>query len=459
MHKIEEKIEEIQGDTQEADPMEIATEIVTLFDGMAVVNSIKLGPAIQNCQQFAEAFLKIILGQAADASEIRIVFDRYLENSLQGSTREKRTKDVPIQFEVQSDTSLAKLNLKKFLSHIKTKHKLTIFLGRYLATALQNTGKKFAVSYDTVTVSNITGIEPKLNGNTHEEADTLLTLHALDVTRQNPFRQLHVFSPDTDVFLLLIHYYPQLPTLTKFKTGQGSKKRLIDVHAAYEALGPDKSAAVLAFHAFMGCDQTSKFSGKSKLACWKIFIQSDNNIIEAFQQLGENDGDVNIKVIKHLEKYVIKLFCTSNINATLAEARWYLFSKYQDCDRLPPTAAALKFKVLWTHLICLIWKTSHWQHPRSPDPAQYGWEKKSDILMPVLTDRPPAPEAIIEMSLCKCKTGCNTMTCKCNKNGLVCTEMCLCNRCENEEQESNPTWDEDDELDDSDGDNEDDQGY
>jgi len=35
------------------------------------------------------------------------------------------------------------------------------------------------------------------------------------------------------------------------------------------------------------------------------------------------------------------------------------------------------------------------------------------------------------MSLCKCKTGCNTMRCKCKKNSLVCTEMCFCVACEN----------------------------
>ena len=36
----------------------------------------------------------------------------------------------------------------------------------------------------------------------------------------------------------------------------------------------------------------------------------------------------------------------------------------------------------------------------------------------ILTDEPPAPEAVIEMSLCKCNTGCSTIRCKC-KNSLV----------------------------------------
>ena len=51
--------------------------------------------------------------------------------------------------------------------------------------------------------------------------------------------------------------------------------------------------------------------------------------------------------------------------------------------------------------------------------------------MPVLLDVPPVPEAVIEMSLSKCKIVCSTTRCKCKKNSMVCTEMCLCYGCEN----------------------------
>ena len=54
-------------------------------------------------------------------------------------------------------------------------------------------------------VSNIP-VGPELDNNNHEEADTLLVLHFLDVARQDPFRKLEVVSPDTDVFLLLTVY-------------------------------------------------------------------------------------------------------------------------------------------------------------------------------------------------------------------------------------------------------------
>ena len=79
----------------------------------------------------------------------------------------------------------------------------------------------------------------------------------------------------------------------------------------------------------------------------------------------------------------------------------------------------------------------------------HGWKRLIDeSLQPITTDLPPAPEAIVEMSLCKCKRSYDTKRCACMKAGLVCTEMCFCQNCENVEHES------EDENDDSDDDNE-----
>ena len=59
----------------------------------------------------------------------------------------------------------------------------------------------------------------------HEEADTLLLLHAADVSARNPFTECHIYSPDTDVFLLTIHKYPILCASAAFKTGSSKHAR------------------------------------------------------------------------------------------------------------------------------------------------------------------------------------------------------------------------------------------
>ena len=227
MHNIEDLIEKSTRG-ERIDTLIEKPKTVTLFDGMAVV---KLGPAIKNFHDFATSFLHIILAEGKEADEIRIAFDRYyVRDSLKLSTRQKRNTNFPSQV-------------------------LTIAFERFRCRTCG-------------TVSNIP-VGPELDNNNHEEAGTLLVLHSLDVARQDPFRKLEVVSPDTDVSLLLTRHFPNLPQQTKFVTGRGNDRRSIDIAEAYEALGPDNSDAILGFHAFTGCDQTSKFTGKSKLTCRK----------------------------------------------------------------------------------------------------------------------------------------------------------------------------------------------
>ena len=71
----------------------------------------------------------------------------------------------------------------------------------------------------------------ELSVHDHEEADTLMLLNAVNVTSRNPFAELNIYSPDTDVSLLSIFKYPELCTNTVFKTGRGADIR--NIHIRY----------------------------------------------------------------------------------------------------------------------------------------------------------------------------------------------------------------------------------
>ena len=58
---------------------------------------------------------------------------------------------------------------------------------------------------------------------------------------------------------------------TSFITGKGANHRSIKLQPIMEALGQVKTATPPAFHAITGTDNTSIFSRKGKLACWKEF--------------------------------------------------------------------------------------------------------------------------------------------------------------------------------------------
>ena len=128
MRKIEDLIEK-STTGEKIDTVIEKPKSVVLFDGMAVVNRIKLGTAIKHCRDFATPFLHIIVAEGKEADEIRIAFDRYVRDSLKLSTRQKRNTSTPVRYEVADSTSLVNSTVKKLLSDVLTKQNLTIYLG------------------------------------------------------------------------------------------------------------------------------------------------------------------------------------------------------------------------------------------------------------------------------------------------------------------------------------------
>ena len=71
-------------------------------------------------------------------------------------------------------------------------------------------GKRYVLAYNSTAESNIVDFPDELKFHSHEEADTLIVLHSIDVAKRNPFCQLYVTCSDTDILLLLLHFYLQI---------------------------------------------------------------------------------------------------------------------------------------------------------------------------------------------------------------------------------------------------------
>ena len=56
--------------------------------------------------------------------------------------------------------------------------------------------------------------------------------------------------------------------------------------------------------------------------------------------------------------------------------------------------------------------------------TDWGWTLKEDRLVPVLSDKPAAPSALLELVRCGCKGDCATRRCTCKKHGIDCSPMC-----------------------------------
>ncbi len=88
-----------------------------------------------------------------------------------------------IRYHVDDSTDIRHIHLKQFLSHIDTKAELTNYLAEAsLQYYSQNTDTDFVVVSGTAAQSNHERLSENLIQHNQEEADTIIILHAIDVS-------------------------------------------------------------------------------------------------------------------------------------------------------------------------------------------------------------------------------------------------------------------------------------
>ena len=149
---------------------------------------------------------------------------------------------------------------------------LTIYLGQKIKEYADRSGRQLVVAWGSGCQATHKDVG-HLQSN-QEEAYTKIILHALDATA-NCATQREIHSPDRDVFVLALRRYPELCENTLFVTGRGQHHTMIELKPIVQTLGPEKIAALPAFHAPSGADNAGSFPGKGKLLCWKVFAEAD----------------------------------------------------------------------------------------------------------------------------------------------------------------------------------------
>lgn len=188
---------------------EVSTQIiaVAIIDGMTELQSLKLKqPAV--CSDLADQFRNKLFTKYRTFSEVHVVFDTYIDNSLKAAERLRRQKGIPsVQYKIDRNTNIKTVTLQKLLSHTKRKDELTEFLSKALLAAAAKLNINVVVAYR----QNAEAIQLSVAHlkSSHEEADTKLILH-IDATKRGA-SSLHIFSPDTDVLILAIHNYLHFP--------------------------------------------------------------------------------------------------------------------------------------------------------------------------------------------------------------------------------------------------------
>ena len=251
------------------------------------------------------------------------------------------------------------------------------------------------------------------------------------------------FSPDTDVLVLLIANFDRLPKSTSISMVSGVKQ----IEPIWRSLGPDRSKALLGLHAFSGTDNTGRFAGIGKKTWMKLFIHSNDAIVEALTSLCVEE-DISENIVLVLAKFVCEAYQPKGVHIeSIPELRWHMFCKHMaESDKLPPTLGALRKHIARAHLQAYVWGHATVHHQKLLDPLENGYHKvNAEGLTPTITDLPPAPDAIIEMVMCKCKGNCSSNRCSCKSKELTCTDLCNCSdMCENDIDTQNSKFDSDD---------------
>ena len=240
-----------------------------------------------------------------------------------------------------------------------------------------------------------------------EESDTKMILYSI-YGSQNGYSCVKIRSPDSDVFFILLHHAKKIRARILFDTGSGNKKRLLDVKQIADGYGPVQCEALLALHAFTGCDTASAFKGIGKIKPIKIFLK-DNRYENVFATLG-NSWETEKAVLNKLEEFTCCLYGFSKVKSVDLLRYTILKKKCNDNDQidlkksidlntLPPCQSSLHQHIKRAVYQTGVWKRANENFIELPPAEENGWSVTSDTnhLEPLWCEGPVLPEDLFDL--------------------------------------------------------------
>ena len=69
---------------------------------------------------FAYQFVSLLISVSKGCQEVRLVFDRYITQSLKLRARSKRTSENEVKFKIPDTSNISNISLKQLLAHLET---------------------------------------------------------------------------------------------------------------------------------------------------------------------------------------------------------------------------------------------------------------------------------------------------------------------------------------------------
>ena len=278
-----------------------------------------------------------------------------------------------------------------------------------------------------------------------DDADLLIAQTALNSAKDRP---TIVVGEDTDVLVLLLYHiqnYHQKVIYHSAKHSQGKACRIWDINKTAKLHGETTCRLLPFVHAVTGCDTTSRLFGLGKAVALKKVATN-----EYFRSQGEifmSNGRTKDDIIKAGEEAISCLYGGVPLEG-LQILRWRKFTSKVAQNRgtpvavhtLPPTPDAASLHSLRVYLQCQVWTGE-----TALNPVEFGWFVENGKYLPKKMTLPPAPDSLLQIIRCNCKTSCDTRRCTCRRSGLDC--YIVCGECRGICSNSSPSVQEEDDDD------------
>ena len=249
----------------------------------------------------------------------------------------------------------------------------------------------------------------------HEEADTRFVLHCVESRSST----IVIAARDTDIIMLLLAHYHHFPEGQKVFVTMGNHMYL-DIQFLSQKLGPQVCAGLLLAHALTGCDAVSFMYGIGKLTVVKVLLANPDLLsgITLSPQLSRQHR-------VRMERFVCLCYGHNELR-TLDEVRAQMLFSCSKPEQLPMTTDAFGPHSNRGFYVGRMWECAIDSHPNLPSPTApgAGWYDNEGQLAPITMTKESIPKAIKEIQSCACAKGCQTLRCRCFREGLKCTRLC-----------------------------------
>ena len=371
----------------------------------------------------------------AESQEVHVVFDSYEELSLKEATRLARSHSLMNISKLDSHTPLPQ-QMDRFWASSRNKEMFQTLARSEFSKLNKEVNHGLILSGMQVNGSQLPALifSDKREGEpindlfcNIEEADQRLIKH-VQWCALNQKTSCIVISNDTDVLVLLVHYFQTFKTtgLKRLwqRMGTGEKQRYIPLHSLYKRLPKPLRKVILPAYVGTGCDYISKLG--TKMGALNAFPE---------KYLNNFEGPLDKEKINLAEEYLVNVLKQNAAEKTFDDLRYNQYQKKLDTIDPPPTSNSITKGHIprWWYLVRKLSSLLDDQE-FNLDPTDYGWENKVGCLLPE-KNLLLVPNTLLKS--CNCTTGingaiCKSKRCSCKSVDVTCTSYCKCKaKCEN----------------------------